>query len=52
MEMLELRPLHEATDTQLPDAPVSQATGHSSAMFCCTAVPQKGVGGVAQGLVI
>ena len=28
---------HEAPDTPLPNAPVSQATGHSSSMFCCTA---------------
>ena len=30
---------HEAMDTQLPHAPVSQATGHSSQMFRCTAAP-------------
>ena len=30
---------HEATDTQLLNAPVTQATGHSSQMVCCTVAP-------------
>ena len=29
---------HEATDTQLPIAPLSQATGHCSSMFCSSIV--------------